>query len=112
MTVPSRRNTLGVLAVAVVAAAVVYGLFRVGPPSDERERRLDKRRIEDLRSIARAVDLHWTRHGNLPAALDLLSDATVQDVTFGDPESGEPYEYRVLTDSTFELCGSFGTDWS
>ena len=111
MTALSRRNTVGILAVAVVAASVVYGLIRIGPPRDERERRLDERRIEDLRWIARAIDLHWTQNGTLPAALDLLSDSTVPDLTFRDPESREPYEYRVLTASTFELCGLFGTDW-
>ena len=111
MTSPSRRITVSVVTVAAVAIAVVYGLTRVGPPRDQRERRLDERRIEDLRRIARAIDLHWTRHGSLPAALDVLSEATVRDVTFNDPESEEPYEYRVETPSTFELCGSFGTDW-
>lgn len=111
MTSPSRRITVSVVTVAAVAIAVVYGLTLVGPPRDQRERRLDERRIEDLRRIARAIDLHWTRHGSLPAALDVLSEATVRDVTFNDPESEEPYEYRVETPSTFELCGSFGTDW-
>ena len=111
MTAPSRSNTVGVLAVAVVTVAAVYGLTRVGPPRDARERRLDERRVEDLRGIARAVDLHWTRHGTLPVALNLLSDATARDVTFNDPASGTPYEYRVQTASAFELCGFFETDW-
>ena len=112
MTASPLRTTVGGLAVAVVAAAVAYGLLEVGPPSDERERRLDERRIEDLRRMARAIDLHWTRTGDLPATLDLLADALPRDVTFNDPESGEPYQYRVLTDSRFELCGIFGTDWA
>jgi hypothetical protein len=111
VTSPSRRTAVGVVTVAAVAIAVVYGFTRVGLPRDERERRLDERRIEDLRRVARAIDLHWTRHGSLPAALDALSESTVEDVTFNDPESEEPYEYRVETPSTFELCGSFGTDW-
>ena len=85
--------------------------FRVGPPSEERERRLDERRIEDLRSTALAIDLHWTRHGSLPPALDRLSNTPVRDVTLNDPQSREPYEYLVLTASTFQLCGLFGTDW-
>ena len=112
MTVSFLRTTVGVVAVAVVAMSVVYGLTRVGSPSDERKRRLDERRVEDLRGIARAVDLHWTRHGSLPASLHELSDATVRDVALNDPERGEPYEYRVRAASAFELCGFFGTDWS
>ncbi len=111
MTVPSPRNLVGVLAIAGVATAVVYGLMRLGPPSVERERRLDERRVEDLREIANAVDLHWTRRGNLPAALDTLPDTVASDASFSDPATGQSYEYRVLTESTFELCASFGTDW-
>ena len=112
MTVSFLRTTVGVVPVAVVAMSVVYGLTRVGSPSDERERRLDERRVGDLRGIARAVDLHWTRRGSLPASLHELSDATVRDVALNDPERGEPYQYRVRAASAFELCGVFGTDWS
>ena len=86
MTVSILRTAVGVVDVAAVAMSVVYGLTRVGSPSDERERRLDERRVEDLRGgIARAVDLHWTRRGSLPASLHELSDATVRDVALNDP---------------------------
>ena len=111
MTALSPGNLVGVLAIAVVAVAVVYGLMRVGPPSIERERRLDERRVEDLREIADAVDLHWTRRGSLPEALDSLPDTVASDASFSDPATGQSYEYRVLTESTFELCAIFGTDW-
>ena len=113
MTVSILRTAVGVVDVAAVAMSVVYGLTRVGSPSDKRERRLDERRVEDLRGgIARAVDLHWTRRGSLPASLHELSDATVRDVALNDPERGEPYEYRVRAAWAFGLCGFFGTDWS
>ena len=103
----SPRYLVGVLAIAAVAVAVVGGLMSVGPPSVERERRLDERRVDNLREIADAIDLHWTRRGNLPAALD---DTVASDASFSDPATGQSYEYRVLTESTFELCASFGTD--
>ena len=112
MTARSPRNLVGVLAVVVVAVAVVYGLMRVGPPSVERERRLDERRVEDLRKIADAIDLHWTRRGSLPVALGALSDTVASDASVSDPATGQSYEYRVLTESTFELCASFETDRS
>ena len=53
-----------------------------------------------------------TRDGELPASLNELSDAAVPGVRLDDPETGQPYGYRVLTGSTFELCGHFETDWS
>lgn len=112
MTVSSLRTTTGVVAVAVVAAAVVYGFTQIGPPRDERERRLDERRVDDLQGLARAVDLHWTRHGGLPTSLQELSDGAVRELTLNDPERDEHYEYRVETASAFELCGVFGTNVS
>ncbi len=107
----SRRHVLAVVAVALVAAAVVYGLVLAGPPRDERERRLDQRRTQDLQSIGRAIDLYWTRHGHFPMRVATLTDTSVLDILH-DPDTGQPYEYRVLTDSTFELCGIFTTEWS
>ena len=101
-----------VVAIAAVGTAVVIGLVRLGPPSEERSRRLDEQRIEDLGRLARSVDLHWTRDGSLPLSLGTLSDAAVPGARFNDPGTSQPYGYRVLGDSTFELCGHFETDWS
>ena len=112
MTGLDRRNVVAVAAIAVVGTAVVVGLVRLGPPSDERSRRLDEQRIEDLDRLARSVDLHWTRDGSLPLSLGALSDAAVPGARFSDPGTSQPYGYRVLGDSTFELCGRFETDWS
>ena len=112
MTSASRRNTVGILALVLVGVAIVYGLIRIGPPSEERQRRFDERRVEDIRSLARAADLHWTRQGTLPATLDVLVDTAPRELASTDPESGDPYEYRVLADASFELCASFGTDWA
>ena len=112
MTGLDRRNVVVVVAIAAVGTAVVVGLVRLGPPGDERSRRLDEQRIEDLGRLARSVDLHWTRDGSLPPSLGALSDAAVPGARFSDPGTSRPYGYRVLGDSTFELCGQFETDWS
>ncbi len=112
MTGLDRRHVVVVVAIAAVGTAVVIGLVRLGPPSEERSRRLDEQRIEDLGRLARSVDLHWTRDGSLPLSLGTLSDAAVPGARFSDPGTSQPYDYRVLGDSTFELCGHFETDWS
>jgi hypothetical protein len=111
VTAQAGRNVVAVVAIATVAAAVAFGLVRLGPPSDERSRMLDERRLDDLRLLARSVDLHWTRDGRLPDSLTVLSDSSTQGASLSDPATDEPYLYRVLTESTFELCGRFETDW-
>ena len=44
-------------AVGVVGLSVALGLWFAGSPASERDRRLDQRRVEDLRRIADGVDL-------------------------------------------------------
>ena len=47
----------GVAVVLVVGLSVALGLWFAGSPASERDRRLDQRRVEDLRRIADGVDL-------------------------------------------------------
>ena len=43
-------------------------------------------------------------------SLDALKGAAVwRKLSIVDPETGEPYAYRVLDDRRFELCATFDT---
>ena len=106
-TALSGTSVLIGLAVVVVVIAIVAGLMVLPPPSEERVRRLDERRVEDLRGIARAMDLYWTRHGRLPASIADLSGEPGVNVSTRDPGTGQDYELRLLDEPTYELCASF-----
>ena len=96
-----------VVSSAVVLAAVVGGLVLLGSPSDERERRIDERRVSDLTAIASATDLYWTRHSALPESLgELVAEPGVKIVTV-DPASADTYDYRTLDSIRYELCATF-----
>ena len=110
MKVPSGTHVLIGLAIGVVVVAAVSGLIVLGPPSEQRARRLDDRRVEDLRGITRAVDLYWTRHGRLPASLDELSRESGVNIDSRDPGTTQLYDYRVLGEETYELCANFQRD--
>ena len=107
MKVPAGTTVFSGLAIGAVVVAVVGGLIVLGPPSEERARRLDERRVEDLRGITRGVDLYWTRHGRLPSSLGDLSSESGVSVSAGDPGTAQAYELRVLDAATYELCASF-----
>lgn len=100
------------LAIAVVVIALVSGVIVLGPPSEERARRLDDRRVEDLRGIALALDLYWSRHQRLPTSLDELSRESGVSISSSDPGTTQLYDYRVLDDTTYELCAHFQRDSS
>ena len=107
MKTPAGKHVVIGLVVAAVVIAVVSGLVLLGPPSEERTRRLDDRRVNDLRKITRATDLYWTRHGRLPASLDELSQEPGVTLNSRDPTTPEPYGYRALDAATYELCANF-----
>lgn len=107
MTRLSRAQLAGGALTAVVAVAVAAGLYLAGSPADERQRRLDERRVADLTGIADATDVYWTRHGRVPATLDELRREPGAALTASDPETGEAYELHPEGGKSFEICARF-----
>ncbi|MBT8400256.1 MAG: hypothetical protein KJO98_07255 [Rhodothermia bacterium] len=103
----SDRTILTTFVVTVVAAAVIAGLVLIGSPGEERLRRLDARRVADLRTIVNSIEDYWRRHDRLPT--DLTDFATEPDLSphTRDPETDNPYEYRALDSTSYELCSVF-----
>jgi len=98
---------VGSVVTVVVVAAVIVGIILLDSPAQERLRRLDERRVSDLRELSYAVDVYWTREGHLPASLAELSEEERIVRDLADPATGQPYEYRVLDDKVYELCAVF-----
>lgn len=103
---PQARRMAGLVVAAAVVAALAGGLLLIGSPARARTTRLDARRVADLQAIAGGVDLWWTRRGALPPSLDSLARSQ-PSVNRRDPATGARYEYRALTDATYELCATF-----
>ena len=75
--------------VITVIAAVGVGLSILGSPMEERARRVDNRRVEDLQGIVGATDLYWTRHSRLPVSLDELTAEPGVRIKTADPANSE-----------------------
>lgn len=104
-----------------VLIAIVWGAIIVGSPGEQRSKRFDDRRIEDLRAIQSEIfsivygDELRRPNGQepepvnpLPQSLqDMLEKAvyTYPDIT--DPETGEQYIYNIINEDRFELCAVF-----
>lgn len=107
--------TFAALATVAVAAAVGWGFFLVGSPGTRRMERFDEQRLQDLQAIAREirdlsveVDQPSRLKQSLPQSLEGVADkARVERVKLRDPETGQPYQYTVKGESTFELCATF-----
>jgi hypothetical protein len=110
----------GLLAGSIVAVAIASGFVILGSPMTERLRRLDERRVDDLRAIRDAVERMVVERKEdelrlkraLPATLDEVAafvetEEYRQQVRLTDPQTGAKYEYRVTGESAFELCATF-----
>jgi hypothetical protein len=107
---------LAILAVVVALAVVVGGFILNGSPSKRRDLRLDQQRVDNLRTIAGAINgpVYAPPQEVKPQPLSesLASLLKRQDVGLSadqtlDPVSKQPYEYRKLSDTTYELCAVF-----
>jgi hypothetical protein len=114
------HRIFGAIASAVVLIAVVYGIWLVGSPGAERERKFDERRVQDLQNIQNEIrSITLGKNQGLPVneqALvnplpETLNDVRARSVYMEpnilDPETSAPYEYKVTGESTFELCATF-----
>lgn len=100
-------RTLAAIGVAaVVGATVAASLVLMESPGQARLRRIDERRVEDLRELARDIDVFWSRRKALPASLDDLAGEAGLGLRRADPEAG-PYGYRVVDATHYELCAEF-----
>jgi hypothetical protein len=104
------KQLLAIVVTVIVAAAVVTGIVIIGSPMEERTRRLDTRRVQDLQQISRAVQVYHGRHRRPPASLDELSKEPGLALVPRDPMTGQPYGYLAVDADSYELCGTFDRD--
>jgi hypothetical protein len=110
-----RGRSYAFLALAVVGAAVVAGLFTIGGPREARREKFDLQRYDDLAFIARSLLCANRRiaHPVLPEKLDVTSlrsycsgiEVTAAQLT--DKETGAPYAYTRKGDAAFSVCATF-----
>ena len=91
----------------VVAAAVLAGIMVIGSPLDERLRRLDQQRIDDLRMLANLISQSYSAAGHLPDDLAELVNGRQLSRVPADPETQALYGYEVTANDTFRLCAQF-----
>jgi type II secretory pathway pseudopilin PulG len=104
--IPANRIWMAV-AIAVVLVAILLGLRVAGSPVRARAQRLDAARLQAIETIGLFIDQHYTAMGRVPTQLQELNDPTRPALRLADVETGQPYEYRMLSDSTYEICARF-----
>jgi hypothetical protein len=103
----SGRRTLVIVLVIVVALVVIRGIMIIGSPSEERTRRMDSRRINDLQGVSRSIGVYHTRHQQVPVSLEELAREPGFASVARDPVTDRPYGYRMVDANSYQLCGTF-----
>jgi Domain of unknown function (DUF5671) len=97
-----RSGVFAALAVALAATAFGFGLAATGTPGAQRRIEADNRRLQDLRTIAGALN------GMTPLPRSLAeARAARPGLRVTDPETARPYEYIMNAANEYELCATF-----
>lgn len=104
---PARSKLLVSIASGAVLLSLVLGFALLGSPMKARAERFDERRINDLSSMQWQIINYWQQKGTLPASIDDLVDPISGYSIPRDPETGEVYGYKALSDLSFQVCADF-----
>jgi hypothetical protein len=99
---------LGIIAGTVAAAAVVTSIW-LNPPSVNRARALDGKRLQDLQQIETAISMYHKSHQALPSNLKAIDNPWSAD--WHDPETMQPYEYAITGEMSYRLCAVFSRNY-
>ena len=103
-------KNLAWLSALIVLGSIIAGFFIVGSPAQQRQRRFDDQRINDLQVIQNEIVNYWTQKEKLPEKLDDLKNSISGFNPPVDPETSIAYEYITKDPLTFELCAVFKTE--
>ncbi len=104
-----RSQRFALAAAAAVVAALLTGFSVTGTPSAQRLSQADIRRTVNLRALAQGVKTWNDTHHQMPASLAELEQQGFSTVSIADPETRQPYEYRLQQGTSFQLCATFAT---
>lgn len=103
----SKAKTFSYVVSAVVILSVIGGFFVIGSPATQRMKLNDAQRINDLSTIQYQVVNFYQFKGKVPSSLNELTDPISGIIIPNDPETGNEYEYKVISNLSFELCATF-----
>ena len=92
---------------AAVVAAVVAAIVVLGSPAEQRQRRLDERRVRDLSTIVNSIRVYASAHEDLPPDLAALGKEPGPRQAPTDPDTGAAYEYALIGKEAYRLCAVF-----
>lgn len=98
------------IVIGVVVAVLGVSLFFVGSPAEERERKFDVTRVNDLANIQSNIIEFYRVKKTVPTQLIELKDDVRNIQVPLDPKTKISYEYVNKDDVSFTLCADFALE--
>jgi len=97
------------VSIIIVGASIIGAFFIVGSPQNARLAQYDQQRVRALQAIDNDINVYYQEYERLPERLEDLGGAVTfnRGETYLDPVTEEPYQYRSLGGSVYELCATF-----
>lgn len=92
--------------VGLAVIAIVAGLFNVGSPRYQHERRSDELREQHLQQVDAIIVTYARNNKSLPESLNEATALTRMYLP-RDPETGASYGYKKLDATKYQLCANF-----
>lgn len=92
--------------------SLVGSFFFVETPNETRARKNDEQILNQFTELDGAFNTYYTKYNKLPDNLaEGLSETPYLTADkYKDPITNQAYEYKRLSDDTYELCADFKTD--
>ncbi len=90
----------------LIAALITVAIFDSGNPLVKKGYAIDRKRLDDFGGIRVSVNFYYKKNGKIPQSLNEIESSG----SLIDQETKKPYEYKKLTDTTYQLCTTFNTD--
>lgn len=93
----------------LILLAIIAGFFIMGTPQEQRNKRFDEQRVQNLQVLQSEIINYWQVKGILPRDLQALANNVTGFTAPVDPASKEPYEYEIKDELNFSLCANFAS---
>ncbi len=91
-----------------ICILVIASFLEVGSPLSKRALAFDQKRMSNFSTASYEIEYYYEDNNKLP---DKLSDLKREGTEFIlDPETNKPYDYKKVSETSYELCTKFSTD--
>lgn len=85
---------------------LVTGFMISESPKEARAKKIDSAIVNNFSRIDYEIYTYYNKNDKLPENLDVLMSGGPVNI-YSDPETKETFEYKIIDDSSYQLCANF-----